>query len=52
VINDADGVDVLAGTGANRDTATSVSSAIPIDRDDVIGANTYGATGSFVDGPC
>lgn len=48
VVNDADGVDVLAGTGANRDTATS-EQAIPI-IETTVGANTYGYR-VVVDGP-
>lgn len=47
VINDADGVDVLAGAGQNRDTATSEQS-VPI-IETLVGANPYGER-VFVDG--
>jgi len=46
VITDADGVDVLGGTGADRDT-TSSEQFVPVIQT-VVGSNTYGST-VFVD---
>jgi hypothetical protein len=49
VVNDADGVDIAAGSLGNRDTATS-EQAVPI-VETVVGANTYGSREVAFDGP-